>query len=118
MYVLRVDGVPASVMYGFGYDGQFYFYQHGFDDRYRRNSIGLALMALTVRAALDEGMHTFDMLWGAEPYKWLWATGERRLHQIHVFPARLRGWLGRRAVEVRRRLIPLTRRVLFLGASR
>jgi CelD/BcsL family acetyltransferase involved in cellulose biosynthesis len=118
MYVLRVDGAPASVMYGFGYDGQFYFYQHGFDDRYRRNSIGLALMALTVRAAIDEGMHTFDMLWGAEPYKWLWATGDRRLHQIHVFPALFRGWLSRRAVEVRRRLVPLTRRVLFLGASR
>ena len=33
------------------------------------------------------GLHTFDMLWGAEPYKWLWATDERKLNQIRAFPA-------------------------------
>ncbi len=34
MYVLWLDDVPAAVMYGFLYNRQFYFYQHGFDDRY------------------------------------------------------------------------------------
>ena len=117
MYVLRVNDTAAAVMYGFGYNGQFYFYQHGFDDRYQHHSIGLVLMALTIRTALDEGMHTFDMLWGGEPYKWLWATGARTLHRIHVFPARFGGWLHHGAVEARRRLAPLAR-VLTPGASR
>ena len=78
-------------MYGFSYNGQFYFYQHGFDDRYRNHSIGLVLMALTIRAAIDEGAHTFDMLWGTEPYKWLWASDERKLNQIRAFPAHVGG---------------------------
>ena len=116
MYVLRLNGVPAAVMYGFAYNGQFYFYQHGFDARYRNQSIGLVLMALTIRAAFDEGLHTFDMLWGAEPYKWLWATGERKLNQIRAFPAHVGGWLHHGVVAARRRLAPLTRRLLSLGA--
>ena len=115
MYVLRLNGVPAAVMYGFAYNGQFYFYQHGFDERYRNQSIGLVLMALTIRAAFDEGLHTFDMLWGAEPYKWLWATGERKLNQIRAFPAHVGGWLHHGVVAARRRLAPLTRRLLSLG---
>jgi CelD/BcsL family acetyltransferase involved in cellulose biosynthesis len=115
MYVLRLNGVPASVMYGFAYNGQFYFYQHGFDARYRDQSIGLVLMALTIRAAFDEGLHTFDMLWGAEPYKRLWATDERRLNQIRAFPAHVGGWLHHGVVAARRRLAPLTRRLLSLG---
>ena len=115
MYVIRLNGVPAAVMYGFAYNGQFYFYQHGFDARYRNQSIGLVLMALTIRAAFDEGLHTFDMLWGAEPYKWLWATGERKLNQIRAFPAHVGGWLHHGVVAARRRLAPLTRRLLSLG---
>jgi len=118
MYVLRANGAVAAVMYGFGYDGRFYFYQHGFDARYQHDSIGLVLMALSIRAALDEGMQVFDMLWGAEPYKWLWANNARMLHRIHVFPAHFGGWLHHGAVEARRRLAPLTRRALTLGASR
>jgi CelD/BcsL family acetyltransferase involved in cellulose biosynthesis len=118
MYVLRLNGAPAAVMYGFAYNGQFYFYQHGFDARYRNQSIGLVLMALTIRAAFDEGLHTFDMLWGAEPYKWLWATDERRLNQIRAFPAHVGGWLHHGVVAARRRLAPLTRHLLSLGVRR
>jgi CelD/BcsL family acetyltransferase involved in cellulose biosynthesis len=118
MYVLRVDGAVAAAMYGFGHNQQFFFYQHGFDSRYQRRSIGLVLMAYTIRAAFDEGMHTYDMLWGAEPYKWLWATRARTLYRVHLFPAHVGGWLHRSAVEARRRLAPLTRRALMLGASR
>ena len=112
MYVLRLNDAPAAVMYGFFYDRQFYFYQHGFDDQYRQHSAGLALMALSVRAAIDEGADTFDMLWGTESYKALWAQDRRLLQQIHLFPPDLGGRLHRRAIAARRRLGTLARRVL------
>ncbi len=112
MYTLRLNGVTAAVMYGFGYNGQFHFYQHGFDDRYERHGIGLVLMALTIRAALDEGMHTFDLLWGTEPYKWLWTADARALQQIHLFPPHLGGRFHHAAVEARRRLVPFIHRVV------
>ena len=103
MYVLRVDDVPAAVMYGFLYEGTFYFYQHGFDDTYQQHSIGLVLMALSIRAAIEESADEFDLLWGTEPYKFLWARHTRELRNIHLFPANLAGRTHRRLLLARRR---------------
>ena len=112
MYLLRLDEALVAVMYGLSYEGRFYFYQHGFDDRYERYSIGLVLMALTIRAAIDEGADTFDMLWGTESYKWLWAREANELRQIHLFPAHLGGRVQHGAVAARRTLGRLVRRTL------
>jgi CelD/BcsL family acetyltransferase involved in cellulose biosynthesis len=111
LYILRLNGAPAAVMYGFMYNRRFYFYQHGFDDAYKTHSIGLAVMAMTVRAAIDEGADEFDMLWGTEAYKSLWADDRRLLHHIQLFPARVGGRVHRRALATRRRLGQLARRV-------
>lgn len=104
MFVLRLNDIPAAVMYGFLHNRVFYFYQHGFDDRYQQHSIGLVLMAQSIRAALDEGAVEFDMLWGTEPYKFLWARKTRELRNIHLFPPHLTGHLHRGLFHARRRL--------------
>jgi CelD/BcsL family acetyltransferase involved in cellulose biosynthesis len=114
MYVLRLNGTAAAVMYGFNYGGRFYFYQHGFDDRYKAQSLGLALMGLTIRAVIDEGVREFDMLWGVEPYKFLWAREVRALQRIELFPSSLGGTLHRHAVEVRRKAGNLARHLLSI----
>ena len=118
MYVLWLHDAPAAVMYGFLYNRQFYFYQHGFDDRYSRHSVGLVLMALTIRAAIDEGAQVFDFLWGSEPYKWLWTRDTRTLRQIHLFSPHVAGRIHRRAIEARRLLGRLARRGLTTGGRR
>jgi CelD/BcsL family acetyltransferase involved in cellulose biosynthesis len=87
LYVLRLNGAIAAVMYGFAYNRRFYFYQHGFDAQYSQHSAGLALMALTIRAAIDEGLQEFDFLWGEEAYKSLWSHDARRLRRIQLYPA-------------------------------
>jgi CelD/BcsL family acetyltransferase involved in cellulose biosynthesis len=115
MYVLRVDGAIAAVMYGILYGGTFYFYQHGFDARLQQHSIGLVLVAMSVRAAIDEGAGTFDFLWGTESYKSLWTRELRTLRRIDLFPAHFGGQIHKRAVAARRRFGPLARRVLTLG---
>ena len=104
MFVLRVNGATAAVMYGFLYNRTFYFYQHGFDDSYQQYSIGLVLMALSIRAALEESAAEFDMLWGTEPYKFLWARKTRELHNVHLFPPHLAGRLHHGLFDTRRRL--------------
>jgi len=111
MYVLWLNDAPAAVMYGFFYNRQFYFYQHGFDERYGRNSVGLVVMALTIRAAIEEGAEAFDLLWGEEPYKWLWTRDTRTLAQIQLFQPGVAGWIHERVIETRRRLGRLARRV-------
>ncbi|HYS26972.1 MAG TPA: GNAT family N-acetyltransferase [Vicinamibacterales bacterium] len=102
MFVLRLDGAPAAVMYGFLYDGTFYFYQHGFDEQFQQHSIGLVLMALSIRAAIDEGAGEFDMLWGVEPYKFLWARQTRELRTLLLFPPRIGGQIHRGLYHARR----------------
>jgi CelD/BcsL family acetyltransferase involved in cellulose biosynthesis/dTDP-4-amino-4,6-dideoxygalactose transaminase len=116
MYVLRLNDVPAAVMYALSYEGRFSFYQHGFDERYERHSIGLVLMAHTIRAALEEGADTFDLLWGTEPYKWLWAREANELQQIHLFPGHLGGRIQHGAVIARRGLTRVIRRTFTKGS--
>jgi CelD/BcsL family acetyltransferase involved in cellulose biosynthesis len=104
MFILRINDSPVAVMYGVLFNRTFYFYQHGFDNRYQQHSIGLVLMALTIRAAIEEGAGAFDMLWGTEPYKFLWARQTRELRNIHLFPPDLGGQLHRGLFHARRRL--------------
>jgi CelD/BcsL family acetyltransferase involved in cellulose biosynthesis len=111
LFVLRVDAALVAVMYGFMYNGRFYFYQHGFDEQYQQHSIGLVVMGLSIRAAIDEGADEFDMLWGVEPYKWLWARETRELRKIHLFPPHVGGRIHLGASRARRSLGTLARRM-------
>lgn len=115
MYALRLNGRLAAVMYGFLAGGRFYFYQHGFDDQYKAHSVGLVVMALSLRAAIDEGAAEFDMLWGVEPYKFLWARETRELRRVELFPIHFGGTLQRRALAATRNAKKLARRVLAIG---
>jgi CelD/BcsL family acetyltransferase involved in cellulose biosynthesis len=117
MYVLRLSGKAVAVMYGFNYGGRFYFYQHGFDDRYKPQSLGLVLMGLTIHAVIDEGAREFDMLWGVEPYKFLWAREVCVLQRIELFPPNIGGTLHRHALEIRRKAGTLTRHILSIGKA-
>jgi len=104
-------------MYGFNYGGRFYFYQHGYDGRFAPFSVGLVLMALTIRTAISEGAIEFDMLWGTEPYKSLWTHETRRLQRVDLFPLRLTEVFHRHAAEARRGIAQLARRVLSHASS-
>ncbi|MGH9237503.1 MAG: GNAT family N-acetyltransferase [Vicinamibacterales bacterium] len=115
MYRLTLNDATAAVMYGFHEGGRFYFYQHGYDERYAAQSVGLAVMALTIKAAISEGASEFDMLWGTESYKSLWARRVSVLQRVDLYPVHLGGSVQRRAVEARRGVAGLARRVLSLG---
>jgi CelD/BcsL family acetyltransferase involved in cellulose biosynthesis len=104
LYTLALNGVVVAVMYGFVRQQRFFFFQHGFSEAYAKTSIGLVLMARTIQAALAEGLTGFDMLYGHESYKKLWARDERRLGRLQLFPPRLGGTLLRRRADTRRAL--------------
>jgi CelD/BcsL family acetyltransferase involved in cellulose biosynthesis len=104
LYILWLNDVPAAVMYGFVGGDRFYFYQHGFHEDYAKYGVGLVLMGLTIQAALEGGAAEFDMLYGHEPYKYLWARTERRLGRLQLFPPSSSGRLLRRHAETRQAL--------------
>ena len=111
MYEVSLNDKLAATMYGFARDGRFYFYQHGYDAAYSRYSLGLVLMGLTIRAAIDDRMREFDMLYGNEPYKKLWAARQRPLGRLMLFPPRLAGRLLQRRVETRQAVRALIHRL-------
>jgi len=96
LFVLRLDGRPAAAFYGFSYGGRFLFYQSGFDPAFAAQSVGLVTMALTVRAAIDEGAREYDLLHGHESYKFLWARRTRVLERVELYPPSMSGALRRR----------------------
>jgi CelD/BcsL family acetyltransferase involved in cellulose biosynthesis len=115
LFVLSLDGRPAAALYGLRYRRTFYFYQCGFDPGFRKESVGLVTLGLAIRSALEEGVAEFDLLHGAEEYKFRWAREARDLGRIGLYPPEARGLLHR-AVEralrgarrVARRLLPRT----------
>ena len=76
--VLRLDDVPISYNFGFLYRGRFYWYKPAFAQAYAPYSPGKVHVAKLLELGVDEGWHTFDLLTGAEPYKFAWADDERR----------------------------------------
>jgi CelD/BcsL family acetyltransferase involved in cellulose biosynthesis len=91
LYVLRLDGKPASALYGLRYKRTFYFYQSGFDPQYSRHSVGLVTMGLAIKNALEEGADEYDFLHGAEEYKFHWARESRDLARLELYPPGARG---------------------------
>jgi CelD/BcsL family acetyltransferase involved in cellulose biosynthesis len=121
LFTLHLDGAPAAALYGFRHGPVFSFYQSGLDPRFSRHSVGLVLMALCIRSAIEEGAEEFDMLHGAEEYKFLWARRTRSLRRLTAHPPGPAGYLARAEQSLRAlgggaaRLLPasLRRRVAW-----
>ncbi len=112
LFVLRLDGRPAAALYGLRYRHVFYFYQSGFDPAFRRESVGLVTMGLAIRSAFEEGAEEFDLLHGAERYKFLWASETREIAHLEVYPPEPRAALQRGAAELGRNARRLARRLM------
>ncbi len=77
LWFLDVDAVPVAAWYGWSYGGRYSYYLAGFDPAWSRHSVGLLLLAHTIRAATEEGAYEYDLLRGNEEYKERFATGRR-----------------------------------------
>jgi CelD/BcsL family acetyltransferase involved in cellulose biosynthesis len=93
LWLLEVDGTPVAAWYGFRYAGEEWYYQAGRDPAWERHAVGFVLLAHTVRAAADDGMRTYRLLRGGEPFKYRWADRDPGLHTF-VAGGALRGRLA------------------------
>jgi CelD/BcsL family acetyltransferase involved in cellulose biosynthesis len=111
LFSLRLNETVAAVTYCFHVAGKFYLYQHGFNPRFWQYSVGAVVLGRTIRSAIEEGASEFDMLYGEEPYKALWASETRQLDRLELFPPHLGGRLHRRTVDAERSVRMLARRI-------
>jgi CelD/BcsL family acetyltransferase involved in cellulose biosynthesis len=101
LFVLSLDGKAVAAVYAFSYHGVFYFYQAGFDPTFSNYSVGLVAIGMTIKSAIAEGAHEYDLLHGDEKYKSLWAHTGRDLVRLNCYPPTTNGVLYRQAMELR-----------------
>lgn len=67
--IMECNGDPVAAFLGWRLGDTYSFYQSGFDPEWGRLSVGLVMLGLTVREAIEEGVNVFDLLLGEEQYK-------------------------------------------------
>jgi CelD/BcsL family acetyltransferase involved in cellulose biosynthesis len=77
LYTLRIGGAIVAVQYNLWRNGRVYSYLSGFDPAQRRSSPGAALLAFSIRCAIEEGATHFDFLRNREDFKYQWGARDR-----------------------------------------
>jgi CelD/BcsL family acetyltransferase involved in cellulose biosynthesis len=106
LWLLEVDSDAVAAWYGWRVGTRYAYYLAGFDPSWGRHSVGLLLQAHTLKAAMEEGASSYDLLLGGEEYKGRFADGEAEVRSWVVTrrfsPARLAALgevLGRRTAD-------------------
>lgn len=74
LWTLSIDGRIEGVLLGFLDHGVLHYFQKGFNPSFAKDDLGTALLALCVKACVeDPSVNAFDLMGGGAPYKDLWA---------------------------------------------
>jgi CelD/BcsL family acetyltransferase involved in cellulose biosynthesis len=84
LFFLDVDQRPVASVFCFDHQGTRYLYNSGYDDGYQEISVGLMSKVLSLKAAIDEGLRTYDFLKGSEEYKYRLGGKGIPLSRCHV----------------------------------
>ncbi|WP_342455268.1 GNAT family N-acetyltransferase [Thermoleophilum album] len=76
LWIGESEGRPVAAVYCWRFAGVEFMYQTGRDPAFDRWAVGQVLLAETVRAALEDGVHEYRFLLGGESYKYRFATGD------------------------------------------
>jgi CelD/BcsL family acetyltransferase involved in cellulose biosynthesis len=82
LWFAELDGRPVAAWHGFRYGGADWYYQMGRDPAWERASIGLVLLAHTLRQAAEDRMRDYMLLRGDEAYKSRFATDDPSLDTV------------------------------------
>lgn len=77
LYTLRIGGEIAAVQYNLSLGGRVFAYLSGFEPAHQRSSPGAALLAFSIRCAIEEGTAQFDFLRNREEFKYQWGARDR-----------------------------------------
>jgi CelD/BcsL family acetyltransferase involved in cellulose biosynthesis len=107
LWLAEIDGRAVAAWYGFRYGGFEWYYQSGRDPALERESVGLVLLAHTIREAMNDGVREYKFLRGGEGYKDRFATGDEGLETVAIG----RGALGRMAERAAPTAVTLRRKL-------
>jgi CelD/BcsL family acetyltransferase involved in cellulose biosynthesis len=79
-----VEGACRASVYGLDNGKTFYYYNAGYDLDFAKHSVGLVLIGLSIRAAIERGNSFYDFLRGEENYKFDWSNSQENLVTIKL----------------------------------
>lgn len=88
LLIMEADEEPIAAFFGWRIGGRFAFYQSGFDQAWRRFSVGLVLHGKMIARAIAEGAAEYDMLLGGEAYKDRFCDAKRNLSTVALTRSR------------------------------
>jgi CelD/BcsL family acetyltransferase involved in cellulose biosynthesis len=118
-----IDGACRASLYGISGGERYCFYLSGYDPAWAKHSLGFAVIGLSIAGAVERGVKIYDLLRGAESYKFEWANETRATFAVQVasnsLPARLAIMYDRAAEAARAAAHAfLPARILALWRSR
>jgi len=88
-----IEGACRASLYGIGRGERYCYYLSGYDPAWSKYSLGFTVIGLSIADAIERGVKFYDLLRGAEPYKFYWANETRATFAVQVasdsLPARL-----------------------------
>lgn len=84
LYTMRLGDTAVASVYGLLHNGEFIYFQSGYDPEWRNKSVGLVLVGETFQDALAQGMRGYDFLRGTETYKSDWTTQTRHTVSLRI----------------------------------
>lgn len=79
-----IDGACRASLYGIDAGARYCFYLKGYDPAWAKYSLGYTLIGLSIASAVERGVKVYDMLRGAEPYKFDWANETRATISVQI----------------------------------
>lgn len=84
---LTIGGADAAAHLALEWDGAYWLFKIGFDERWSRCSPGQLLMLASIRDAAARGLERYELLGTAAPWTQMWTEEVRRTVTLLTFPA-------------------------------
>lgn len=84
LFFLELDGLRVAASFCFDFQDTYYLYNSGYDTNYAGLSVGLLLKASCLREAIGAGKDRFDLLRGAENYKYHLGAVDHWLYRVTI----------------------------------
>jgi CelD/BcsL family acetyltransferase involved in cellulose biosynthesis len=86
LWFLMADGREVAAWYGWRIGHRYCYFNAGWDPAWLHKSVGLVLLAHTVRSAIEEGAKEYNLLLGDEAYKARFATAQVPVETVVLAP--------------------------------
>ena len=86
--MMEADGAPVAAFLGWRVGDCYVSYQGGFDPAWSKRSVGVAIEAMNIRNAIEEGAAEYDFLLGTEDWKSRFAAETRPTQTAVLLRAR------------------------------